>query len=70
MNVAQAIRIRFQLTRRMRARTRVFPEPSGMEQVFVGTARSIFSGPVRVGTDGDFISLPAGSSKIDLARRF
>ena len=42
----------------------------GMEQVFVGTARSIFSGPVRVGTDGDFISLPAGSSKIDLARRF
>jgi ribonuclease Z len=41
-----------------------------MEQVFVGTARSIFSGPVRVGTDGDFISLPAGSSKIDLARRF
>ena len=42
----------------------------GMEQVFVGTARSIFNGPVRVGTDGDFISLPAGSSKIDLARRF
>ena len=42
----------------------------GMEQVFVGTARSIFSGPVRVGIDGDFISLPAGSSKIDLARRF
>ena len=42
----------------------------GMEQVFVGTARAIFSGPVRVGADGDFISLPAGSSKIALGRRF
>jgi ribonuclease Z len=42
----------------------------GMEQAFVGTARSIFNGPIRVGTDGDFISLPVGSTKIDLVRRF
>jgi ribonuclease Z len=32
-----------------------------LEGPFLGQARSIYSGPLRVGHDGDFISMPAGS---------
>lgn len=42
----------------------------GMDQAFVGAAAERYSGPMRVGTDGDFISLPAGSTQIDVGRRF
>jgi ribonuclease Z len=42
----------------------------GMEQAFVGRAADIYDGPIRVGLDGDFISLPAGSTRIDVRRRF
>ncbi len=42
----------------------------GMDAAFQGDAARIFAGPVRVGTDGDFISLPAGSTRIDVGRRF
>jgi ribonuclease Z len=42
----------------------------GMEKAFLGGAPGIFAGPLRVGADGDFVSLPAGSKRIDLQRRF
>ncbi|HOS86555.1 MAG TPA: MBL fold metallo-hydrolase [Burkholderiaceae bacterium] len=42
----------------------------GMEKAFLGGAPDIFGGPIRVGADGDFISLPAGSQQIDVSRRF
>ncbi len=42
----------------------------GMEKAFLGTAPDIFTGPMRVGVDGDFLSLPAGSTDIKVSRRF
>ena len=42
----------------------------GMEQAFLGAAADIFAGPVRVATDGDFLSLPSGSTDIIARRRF
>jgi ribonuclease Z len=40
-----------------------------LEGPFLGRARSIFTGPIRVGRDGDFVSLPAGSSAINVHNR-
>jgi ribonuclease Z len=42
----------------------------GMESAFVGDASKIYSGPLQVGIDGDFISLPAGSGSPKVSRRF
>ena len=42
----------------------------GMEAAFLGKAADIFDGPIRVGMDGDFVSLPAGSSDILVDNRF
>ena len=42
----------------------------GMEKAFLGAAPSIFSGPLRVGADGDFLTLPAGLNDIKVSRRF
>ncbi|MFZ4481710.1 MAG: MBL fold metallo-hydrolase [Rhodoferax sp.] len=41
-----------------------------MVKAFLGDAESIFAGPIQVGQDGDFISLPAGSTDIKVSRRF
>ena len=41
----------------------------GMQSLFLGDAPQIFSGPIKVGTDGDFVSLPAGSKAIELSSR-
>jgi len=41
----------------------------GLEAAFLGESRGIFQGPIRVGVDGDFISLPAGSKAIEVGRR-
>ena len=41
----------------------------GLEAAFLGESRGIFRGPIRVGVDGDFISLPAGSKAIEVGRR-
>jgi len=41
----------------------------GLEAAFLGESGNIFQGPVRVGMDGDFISLPAGSKAIEVGRR-
>jgi ribonuclease Z len=35
-----------------------------LEGPFLGRARRIFHGPLRVGQDGDFVSMPAGSKRI------
>jgi len=42
----------------------------GMEAAFLGKAPDIYDGPIRVGMDGDFISLPAGSTGILVDNRF
>jgi ribonuclease Z len=42
----------------------------GMEQAFIGTAASIYAGPLRIATDGDFFSLPPGSTELHVQRRF
>jgi ribonuclease Z len=41
-----------------------------MEKAFLGSAPDIFKGPLRVGADGDFLSLPAGTADIKVSRRF
>jgi ribonuclease Z len=41
-----------------------------LEKAFLGNAPDIFSGPIRIGTDGDFVSLPVGSAEVNLGRRF
>lgn len=40
-----------------------------LEGPFLGRARSIFHGPLRLGHDGDFLSLPAGSTRIERSNR-
>jgi len=42
----------------------------GLEKAFLGEAPRIYSGPIRVGVDGDFVSLPVGSAAINYSRRF
>lgn len=42
----------------------------GLEKAFLGEAPAIFKGPMKVGIDGDFISLPAGTHDIVVTRRF
>jgi ribonuclease Z len=37
----------------------------GSEAAFLGDSRKIFTGKLRVGVDGDFVSLPAGSKAIE-----
>lgn len=46
------------------------PPLPGLEKAFLGEANAIFSGTIRVGTDGDFVSLPAGSKAIQVGNRF
>lgn len=46
------------------------PPLPGLEKAFLGQAGSIFKGPLKVGRDGDFISLPAGSTDIHTRQRF
>lgn len=42
----------------------------GMEQAFLADAPTVFSGPIRVGRDGDLLSLPAGGDTITLRSSF
>lgn len=42
----------------------------GMEKVFLADAPQIFTGPLRVGRDGDLLSLPAGTISITPMRKF
>src|SRR5712664_2798412 len=56
----------------------IVPHPQGamvdaprlaQERTFQGEARRIYHGPLRVGHDGDFISMPAGSTQIIRSNR-
>ena len=42
----------------------------GLEKAFLGDAEKRYDGPIRVGADGDFVSLPVGSKQINASRRF
>lgn len=42
----------------------------GMDKAFLGDAGSIYKGPIRVGIDGDFFSLPTDSKEIRVSKRF
>ncbi|TFZ07485.1 MBL fold metallo-hydrolase [Ramlibacter henchirensis] len=44
--------------------------PPGLETAFLGNAPSIYSGPIHVGTDGDFFTLPAGTAWVETGRRW
>jgi ribonuclease Z len=48
----------------------MLPPLPGLEAAFLGDAPSIYKGPIRVGIDGDFISLPTGSHDLRHSRRF
>jgi len=48
----------------------VVPPLPGLEAAFMGDAGKIFNGPVRLGTDGDFISMPAQTRELLHSRRF
>jgi len=41
----------------------------GLETAFLGDATDIFKGTLRVGQDGDFVSMPAASDEITLSNR-
>lgn len=41
----------------------------GLETAFLGDSADIYQGPIRVGHDGDFVSMPAGSKDITLSNR-
>lgn len=41
----------------------------GLKKEFLGDASTRYSGPIQIGQDGDFISLPAGSKRIDVSRK-
>ncbi len=46
------------------------PVPSPLlNRLYLGEAPKIFSGPIRVGRDGDLIELPAGTTEIRVTRR-
>jgi len=42
----------------------------GLEKAFLGQAPDIYGGPIQVGSDGDFITLPVGSSQVKTSRLF
>ena len=48
----------------------VVPPLPGLEAAFIGDAGKIFGGPVRLGSDGDFISLLPGTQALQHSRRF
>jgi ribonuclease Z len=42
---------------------------SALEGPFLGRSREIYSGPLYVGRDGDFVSLPSGSAEVRFSNR-
>lgn len=42
---------------------------AALEQPFLGSARTLFSGPMKIGRDGDFLSMPAGAKTITATNR-
>ena len=64
--VARDAKVRFLLLNHI---VPALPFP-GMDQAFLGAAPDIYTGPIRVGADGDLVSLPAGSTDIRVSNRF
>ena len=64
--IARDARVRFLLLNHI---VPALPFP-GMEKAFLGAAPEIYSGPIRVGRDGDFFSLRPGSTDIIVKHRF
>lgn len=48
----------------------VVPPLPGLETAFMGDAGKIYGGPVRLGIDGDFISMLPGTQDVQHSRRF
>jgi len=42
----------------------------GLEKAFLGDAPGLFNGPIQVGSDGDFFTLPVGSTQVKSGRLF
>ena len=42
----------------------------GMESAFLGEAGHIYAGKIKVGVDGDFVSMPVGNKQILFSKRF
>ena len=42
----------------------------GMEKAFLGKAPDLYEGPIRVGADGDLISLPVGGRQVNASKLF
>ena len=42
---------------------------SPLEVPFLGRAREIYAGPLNVGRDGDFVSMPVGTTEVRFANR-
>lgn len=42
---------------------------SGLDPVFLQRSAQIYGGPLRIGADGDWFSLPAGSTQVAIGRR-
>jgi len=42
---------------------------SGLDPVFLQRAGQLYSGPLHIGVDGDWFSLPAGSKTVDMGKR-
>ncbi len=42
----------------------------GSEKIFLGKSKEIYSGPIKVAVDGDFISLPSGSQQVKVSNAF
>jgi ribonuclease Z len=41
----------------------------GSEAAFLGKSGEIYRGTIRIGVDGDFVSLPSGSKAIEFGNR-
>ena len=64
--VAQAAGVRYLLLTHIAP---PLPLP-GMNSLFLGEAPRYYGGPIQVGRDGDFLSLPVRSARIDASRLF
>ena len=63
--IAQSAGVRFLLL------THIVPQlpVPGMKQIFLGNSEDIYDGEIRIGEDGDFISMPAGNKEIIVSNR-
>ena len=63
---AKAAQVRFLLLNHI---VPALPLP-GLEAAFLGNADQVYGGPIRIAHDGDFLTLPVGSTAVNLSSRF